>query len=240
MKQVLRRAREPRGERKQRTREQLMDAALQLMVRGRSFTNLSLREITREAGVVPTAFYRHFQSLDELGLALVEESGMTLRRLLREARNSRLPDTDLVRVSVRIYRDYLEQNRLAFMFIASERFGGSAVLRRAIGNEVSHFVTELAQDLRQMGILPQLSTTALQMVCAMVVSIMLNAARDILDLPAGQPRVENELIETFVRQLRVIFLGARQFREAPLQVLPARVGPDALLPDFRAADPEVL
>ena len=35
--------------------------------------------------VVPTAFYRHFASMDELGLALVEESFRTLRTMLREA-----------------------------------------------------------------------------------------------------------------------------------------------------------
>jgi AcrR family transcriptional regulator len=40
---------------------------------GRSFVSISLREVTREAGVVPTAFYRHFKDMDELGLALVDE-----------------------------------------------------------------------------------------------------------------------------------------------------------------------
>jgi hypothetical protein len=42
---------------------------------------------------------------------------------------------------------------------------------------------------------------------------MLNAASDILDLPPGQPRREQELIENFVRQLRVIFLGAARWRD---------------------------
>src|ERR1041385_3911612 len=84
-----------RDERKQRTREALMDAALTLMHRGTSFTGLGLREVTREAGVVPTAFYRHFRDMDELGLALVEEGGVTLRRLLREARRGGVPLQDV-------------------------------------------------------------------------------------------------------------------------------------------------
>ncbi len=29
---------------------------------------LALREISRQIGLVPTAFYRHFQDMDELGL----------------------------------------------------------------------------------------------------------------------------------------------------------------------------
>src|SRR5580698_2758468 len=65
-----------RSPRKQRTYDALLKAALRLMKEGRSFTGLSLREVTREAGVVPTAFYRHFGGMDELGLALVEEGGV--------------------------------------------------------------------------------------------------------------------------------------------------------------------
>jgi hypothetical protein len=42
---------------------------------------------------------------------------------------------------------------------------------------------------------------------------MLNAASDILDLPKGQPQQEQELVENFVRQLRVIFLGARHWKD---------------------------
>jgi hypothetical protein len=42
---------------------------------------------------------------------------------------------------------------------------------------------------------------------------MLNAASDILDLPPAHGRQEQELVENFVRQLRLIFLGARQWRE---------------------------
>lgn len=202
-----------RGERKQRTRESLLDAALTLMNQGRSFTSLGLREITREAGVVPTSFYRHFKDMDELGLALVEEGGMTLRRLLREARKDSRPGNDMLHRSVMIYRDYLAQNRLSFLFVASERTGGSPVIRSAIRAEVNHFTNEMAQDLRALNYLPGLSTASLQMICGLVVNTMLNACTDILDLPPNQPQAERELIDNFVRQLRLIFLGALQWRE---------------------------
>lgn len=203
-----------RGERKQRTRESLLDAALALMNQGRSFTSLGLREITREAGVVPTSFYRHFKDMDELGLALVEEGGMTLRRLLREARKNSQPGSDMLRRSVMIYRDYLAENRLNFLFVASERTGGSPVIRSAIRAEVNHFTNEMAQDLRTLNFFPDLSTASLQMICGLVVNTMLNACTDILDLPAGQPQAERELLDNFVHQLRLIFLGALQWRDS--------------------------
>ena len=204
-----------RAERKQHTRNHLLEAALRLMNEGRSVTRLGLREITREAGLVPTSFYRHFESMDELALALVEETGVTLRRLLREARQAGVPPMHIIRHSVQIYRKFVGDHRLHIMFMAGERWGGSPLIRRAIRYEVQHFATEMAQDLRELSLLPGLSMPTLQMICGLVVNTMLNAATDILDLPAGQPQVEEELMENFVRQLRVIFLGASHWQDRP-------------------------
>lgn len=202
-----------RSERKQRTRESLLDAALKLMSEGRSFTSLGLREITREAGVVPTSFYRHFRDMDELGLALVEDGGMTLRRMLREARKAGVPSGDMIRRSVQIYKAYVEANRLQFLFVAGERSGGSPLIRRAIRSEVNHFTNEMADDLRALNLLPTLSTATLQMICGLVVTTMLNAATDFLDLPAGQAQAEKEMEDTVVKQLRLIFLGAARWKD---------------------------
>src|ERR1700749_4642000 len=78
--------RRSQAERRQQTRRALLDAALEQMDGGYGFDSLSLRRVARAAGVVPPAFYRHFEGMDELGLALVEESVATLRSMLREAR----------------------------------------------------------------------------------------------------------------------------------------------------------
>ncbi|MPZ67865.1 MAG: TetR family transcriptional regulator, partial [Pseudonocardiaceae bacterium] len=52
-----------RGQRKQRTRRALLDAALGLLDT-HAFASLSLRQVAREAGIVPTAFYRHFTDME--------------------------------------------------------------------------------------------------------------------------------------------------------------------------------
>lgn len=202
-----------RGERKERTRLRLIEAALALIGRGRGFSSLSLREISREAGVVPAAFYRHFRDLDELGLALVEMGGVTLRHLLREARRDGIPPTDMLRGSVLVYKKFVEERPLVFRFLASERGGGSPVIRQAIRTEEAHFASEMAQDLRALGTMRDLSGGTLQMLCGLVVTTMLNAASDILDLPRNRPRQEQELVDNFVRQLRLVFLGAARWRE---------------------------
>jgi AcrR family transcriptional regulator len=203
-----------RVEQKERTRQRLVEAALALIGQGRSFSSLSLREIAREAGIVPAAFYRHFRDLDELGLALVDMGGAALRRLLREARRDGIPPTHMLRGSVLIYQRFVEERPLVFRFIAGERGGGSRLIRDAIRSEESHFAAEMAQDVRALGTLPDLSSATMQMICGLVVTTMLNAASDILDLPAHQPKRKKELVDNFVRQLRVVFLGAARWRES--------------------------
>jgi TetR/AcrR family transcriptional regulator, fatty acid biosynthesis regulator len=139
---------------------------------------------------------------------LVEEVGITLRRILREARQAEAAQDDMVRRSVQVYHQYVLQNRLLFLFISSERSGGSRILRMAIRNEVTHFTNEMSQDFRRIGVYKDLSTPSLQMVCGLVVTTMLAAAPEILDLPPHQPLLEHEMTENFVHQLQVVLLGA--------------------------------
>ena len=213
-----------RSERKDLTRASLLQAALALIGEGRSFTSLGIREIAREAGMVPNAFYRHFRNTDDLGLALVEEMGITLRRLLREARQVGVAPNSMVRRSVQVYYEYVRQNRLQFLFISSERSGGSRILRLAIRTEVSHFTNEMALDFRRLGIYPEMSTSSLQMVCGLIVTTMLAAAPEILDLPPEQALLENEMTENFVQQLQVVLLGAGCWREKKVHLSAGTVG----------------
>lgn len=203
--------------RKEQTRSSLLHATLGLIAEGRSFTSVGIREIAREAGMVPNAFYRHFRNTDELGLALVEDAGITLRRLLREARQAGVPPRSMVRRSVEAYYQYVKQNRPQFLFISSEHAGGSRILRMAIRNEVSHFTHEMAQDFRTLGFLPTLPTASLHMVCGLIVTTMLAAAPQILDLPDEQALLEAEMKDNFVRQLQVVLLGAARWRERPMR-----------------------
>lgn len=73
-----------RDERKQQSRQALLDAALRLSTSGRSFSSISLREVAREVGLVPTAFYRHFQDMDELGKELVDHVALHLKTILHQ------------------------------------------------------------------------------------------------------------------------------------------------------------
>ena len=73
-----------RDERKQQSRQALLDAALRLSTSGRSFSSISLREVAREVGLVPTAFYRHFQDMDHLGQELLDQVALHLKTVLHQ------------------------------------------------------------------------------------------------------------------------------------------------------------
>jgi len=201
-----------RHERKQRTRADLLRAALGLL-EDQSFSGLSLREVSREAGVVPTAFYRHFASTEELGLALVDESFRTLRPMIRSAR-SQAGSTHVIRSSVEILVRHVHENRLHFRFIARERFGGVSALRQAIRTEIRLFSSELATDLARFPYLNEWSTEDLQMMAGLIVNAMVSTAEGILDVPIDSPEVEDEIIRTVEKQLRLVAVAAPHWRSS--------------------------
>ena len=86
---------------KEKTRRALISAAFNQLSAEKSFSNLSLREVAREAGIAPTTFYRHFRDMDELGLEMVDEAGLTLRQLMRQARKRIDAGGSVIRVSVK-------------------------------------------------------------------------------------------------------------------------------------------
>jgi AcrR family transcriptional regulator len=199
-----------RQARKQRTREDLLQAAL-VLLKDESFSSLSLREVTREAGVVPTAFYRHFTSMEELGLALVDESFRTLRQMIRSARLETNPE-HVIRSSVQILVRHVHEHRLHFLFIARERFGGVGALRQAIGTEIRLFTSELATDLARFPYLNAWSTEDLQMMAGLMVHLMVSTAEEILDVPVASAEIEDEIIRRVEKQLRLVAVAAPHWR----------------------------
>lgn len=141
--------------------------------------------MAKAAGVVPTAFYRHFETLDALGLALVDESFRTLRAMLRDAREGGLPPEHMIRRSVEILAEHVRANRRHFTFVARVRSGGNAVLRHAVRTEIRLVTSELATDLARFPVLREWTTEDLQMLAGVLVNTMIAIVEAILELPAA-------------------------------------------------------
>jgi AcrR family transcriptional regulator len=198
--------RRTQAERRQHTRHALLDAALHQIEAGASFDSLSLRSVAKAAGVVPTAFYRHFASMDELGLALVEDSFRALRAMLRDAREGVEPE-DIIGRSVEILMDHVREHRLHFVFVVRAGYTGNVILRHAVRGEVRLFTSELATDLARFPILREWTTDDLQMLAGLLVNTMIATVGAMLDVPVAAPEAEAEIALVAEKQLRLTLLG---------------------------------
>ncbi|MBD9426755.1 HTH-type transcriptional repressor FabR [Pseudomonas sp. PDM15] len=201
----------PRAEQKQQTRQALMDAALSLMDSGRGFGSLSLREVTRTAGIVPTGFYRHFDDMDQLGLALVAEVDATFRSTLREVRHSQFEMGSIIEASARIFLDAVSANRNQFLFLAREQYGGSQPVRQAIGCLRQQITADLAADLKLMNRTPHLDEPALEVVSDLVVKTVFATLPELIDSPDASLPAHLTPEAKMTQQLRFIFIGAKSW-----------------------------
>jgi hypothetical protein len=149
--------------------------------------------------------------MDELGLALVDDVCLQLRRILREARASARADV-AIQVSVQSFVQYVLANERAFEFLTRERFGARQVVRQAVAREIRFFVSELADDLRAAPPFSGMPSDDIAMIADLVVHTVINLSAELLELPAGQRVREHELTACAIKQLRLILLGAGQWQ----------------------------
>lgn len=191
-----------RAQQKEKTRHALIQAALKHLCAESSFSSLSLREVSREAGIAPTSFYRHFQNMDELGLTLVDEGGLALRQLMRQSRQRIASGGSIIEVSVNTFMDYVTRNKNIFRLMLQEQAGTTQELRMAIAREITHFTNELRdflivdRSINERIALAQ-SNAIVRVVCS--------AGADALDLNADDLR---KLTEQTILQVRMIARGA--------------------------------
>ncbi|MGZ5396195.1 MAG: TetR family transcriptional regulator [Mycobacterium sp.] len=198
-----------REESKEATRQAIVAAGLKLLEE-RSFSALSLREVTREAGIVPAAFYRHFESMEALGLVLIDESFRSLRDMLRGARAGKLDPNRVIESSVDILIEGVNERREHWRFIGRERSSGVSVLRYAIRTEIRLITSELAIDLARFPGLNTWSGEDLNILASLFVNSMIVIAEAIED--AHDPGALDEIKRVAVKQLRMIAVGVAGWR----------------------------
>jgi len=191
-----------RAQQKEKTRRQLIDAALGQLSAERSFSSLSLREVAKEAGLAPTSFYRHFSDMDELGLTLVDEAGLTLRQLMRQARQRIEKGGSVIQISVQTFMEFIENNGNIFRLLLRERSGTSEEFRAAVNREIRYFTLELCDYLEKANRLDR-DIAFLQANAA--VTIVFGAGAEALDLSKAE---QEDLSARTIQQLRFIARGA--------------------------------
>lgn len=202
-----------RATQKLHTRQSLLDAALRL-TSDHSLGSLSLREVSRQAGIVPAGFYRHFPDMESLGVALVEQSLGGLRTALRAVRAGLTSSEEIARHSVDALVREVRAHREQFRFIARERYGGLSRVRHAINEQLRLISAELADDLRTgdvaaAAVLSRWDDEDVTILTDMIVNHMISTAAAIVDVPPGRPAMERRVASAARKQLELIIIGAR-------------------------------
>lgn len=191
---------------KEKTRRALLDAAFNQLSAEKSFSNLSLREVAREAGVAPTSFYRHFKDMDELGLAMVDESGLLLRQLMRQARKRIETGGSVVQVSVDTFFELIADRPNLFRLLLRESSGTSQAFRTAASREIQHFVAELTDYILEKN--PTRQREMAYVEAEGLVTLVFTAGSHALDMSLNE---REQLKKRVATQLRMLILGAMSY-----------------------------
>lgn len=197
-----------RAQQKQKTRRALIDAAFSQLSAEKSFSSLSLREVSRQAGIAPTSFYRHFTDMNELGLTMVDEAGVTLRSLMRHARERIDKGGSVIHTSVDTFMEFIEKKSNVFRLLLHEKTGTSKAFRVAVYRENQRFIDELADFLaiytnHDDFVFTQIEADAL-------VTLVFNIGGEALDVSTKQ---RQQLAQRAKAQLRMISIGAKIMRQ---------------------------
>jgi AcrR family transcriptional regulator len=180
-------------EEKERVRHALLRATLRLAAT-HGYASLGLREAAREAGIAPTSFYRHFQDMGALGLALVTDLVEPLvRELVGVAQQAAASGQDaLVAVVERSMAAVADDPEL-LRFVVAEYGGAFASFRAALRSQLSALTAAL--HVASPGAVPTFAAEAA------VVLLLDGVGRALEADPTARGVIKEQLVHTMRKLL---------------------------------------
>ena len=112
-------------------RAQLLAVARRLF--GRSgFHGVSMDQVAREAGVTKPILYDHFDSKEELYIALLDADAQELERQVRAALTAKTGNRERIRRSFQAYFDFVDEHAAGFKLFLQETMGADDVFRSKV------------------------------------------------------------------------------------------------------------
>lgn len=195
------------------TKEELFQAALNLIGPQKSIASLSLREVAREAGIAPNSFYRHFKDIDELAIELIDRSGHVLREILQQARIEAIKQNSIIRSSVEVFMAQLDADEGNLSLLLREGYTGSISYKEAVHRQLNYFQQELLDDLVRLERLNKSRLTHPDLVAKAITQLVFNMGANVIDLPQDQRQAVAE--QTMV-MIRMILEGSRHLDQSKI------------------------
>ena len=136
---------------------------------------------------MPTAFYRHFGSLELLGLALVDECFRSLRLMLLDVWRHAPEYRDFIDGSLPIVAQHVRENRSHYAFIARERTAGPPAGARGHPPRVALITRELSTDIARTGAAEHWSSDDIGLLADLIVSFVVTMAERLVEDPDRRP-----------------------------------------------------
>ena len=188
------------------SQEDLLAAALRLLGPHRSLSTLSLREVTREAGIAPNSFYRQFRDMDELAVALIDLAGRSLRKIIGQARQRASTKRSVVQGSLETFMEQLRADDKLLHVLLREGTVGSDAFKQAVDRELMFFEEELRTDLVRLAAAEGAVMYEPALVSKAITRLVFAMGAMAMDLP---PERDRELVDQISTMVTMIITGAR-------------------------------
>ena len=196
------------------TKQELFQAALNLIGPQKSIASLSLREVAREAGIAPNSFYRHFKDIDELAIELIDRAGVVLRQILHEARLKASKQNSIIRSSVEVFIEQLDTDEGNLSLLLREGYTGSIPYKLAVERQLNYFQQELQDDLIRLERLNNSKLAHPDIAAKAITQLVFNMGAKVIDMPTAERK---ETAEQTMIMIRMILEGARHLDEAKIR-----------------------
>ncbi|WP_313660384.1 HTH-type transcriptional repressor FabR, partial [Acinetobacter variabilis] len=164
------------------TKEELFQAALNLIGPQKSISSLSLREVAREAGIAPNSFYRHFKDIDELAIELIDRAGIVLRQILNESRLKASKQNSIIRSSVEVFIAQLDADEGNLSLLLREGYTGSKSYKQAVERQLNYFQQELQEDLIRLERLNNKKLFHPEIAARAITQLVFNMGANVIDM----------------------------------------------------------
>lgn len=196
------------------TKEELFQAALNLIGPQKSISSLSLREVAREAGIAPNSFYRHFKDIDELAIELIDRAGIVLRQILNESRLKASKQNSIIRSSVEVFIAQLDADEGNLSLLLREGYTGSKSYKQAVERQLNYFQQELQEDLIRLERLNNKKLFYPEIAARAITQLVFNMGANVIDMA---PEDRKEIAEQTMIMIRMILEGARHLDQSQIR-----------------------
>ncbi len=194
--------------RKEETRHRILMAALQLVEEGRSPSELGLREVARSVGMAAPSIYNHFADMDELGIALVEESLARLRSVARSARKQmQIEDpTKALKLLLQQFLLSINESESALRLLIMQWFNPNPEYRKIIRRDMSIMRQDLAENMEQTAAEKGLKLGEFSLESDIIFSLLITYILNAMDMDKAK---REERLKVLEQQILMIVMRGR-------------------------------